>query len=248
MRQPWLWVACCCAVLTACSGSIPTRPSPPPTLSRTRFLAFGDSLTAGEITVPVGVIPDGRGRLLQTPNTRMVLVPAASYPTQLLSLLQGRYSTQASTIVVTNAGRGGESVLEGVTRFPDELASSQAEVALLMEGVNGLNLVGPDTSTEVMRDMVQVAKARGVRVFLAAMLPTIVGRQRSQVPAELVAYNTKLQQMSSEEGVAFVDLYNVLLPEANTVIGVDGLHPTEVGYKRIADVFSAAIQTNLEVK
>ena len=39
-----------------------------------------------------------------------------------------------------------------------------------------------------------------------------------------------------------------LLPEVNTVIGVDGLHPTEVGYKRIADVFFAAIQANLEVK
>jgi len=54
--------------------------------------------------------------------------------------------------------------------------------------------------------------------------------------------------MARDEGAVFVDLYNALLPEASTVIGVDGLHPTEVGYKRIADVFFAAIQANLEVK
>ena len=54
--------------------------------------------------------------------------------------------------------------------------------------------------------------------------------------------------MASDEGVRFVDLYNALLAEVNTVIGVDGLHPTEVGYKRIADIFFAAIQANLEIK
>jgi len=57
-----------------------------------------------------------------------------------------------------------------------------------------------------------------------------------------------LQQMALAEQAVYVDLYNALLAEANTVIGVDGLHPTEVGYKRMADVFFAAIQAHLEVK
>ena len=248
MRKVVMTLAASALLVTACSGSAPTGPSTPPTLSRTRFLAFGDSITAGEITVPVGVILDGPGALLQAPNTRMVLVPAASYPTQILSLLQGRYSTQASAIVVTNGGKAGENVLEGAARFPDTLAASGADVAIVMEGVNGISLAGPDLSTEAIRSMVRTGKTLSARVFVGSMIPTIVGRQRSQVPAELVAYNTKLQQMASEEGVAFVDLYNVLLPEANTVIGVDGLHPTEVGYKRIADVFFSAIQSSLELK
>lgn len=247
MRVPFWWVACCCAVLTACGGSPPTGPSRPATLSRTRFLAFGDSITAGEVTAPVGIIPVGpNASQVNPPSLRLVQVLSAAYPTQLQTMLQARYPSQSPT--VTNAGRGGESVLEGVMRFPDELASSQADVALILEGVNGLNLVGPDTSTEVIREMVRVAKARGARVFLGAMLPTITGRQRSQIPANLVAYDAKLEQMAGEEGAVFVDLYNALLPEVNAVIGVDGLHPTEVGYKRIADVFFAAIQANLEVK
>lgn len=241
MRPPLLWVACCFAVLTACGGSTPTGPSASPTLSRTRFLAFGDSITAGEVTAPVSAGGS-------SPNFKMVVVPTAAYPTQLLSLLQNRYAAQAASIAVTNGGKPGENVLEGAARFPDTLAGSGADVAIVMEGVNGLSLAGPDLSTEAVRSMVRTAKTLSARVFVGSMIPTIVGRQRSAVPAELVAYNTKLQQMSSEEAVAFVDLYNVLLPEANTVIGADGLHPTEVGYKRMADVFFEAIQANLEVR
>ena len=54
--------------------------------------------------------------------------------------------------------------------------------------------------------------------------------------------------MSIEEGATFVDLYNAMLPEAATLIGSDGLHPTEAGYRRIADLFFAAIRAQLEEK
>ena len=50
------------------------------------------------------------------------------------------------------------------------------------------------------------------------------------------------------EGATYVDLYNGLLPQADTLIGVDGLHPTEAGYRRIAELFFAAIKSELEEK
>ena len=117
-----------------------------------------------------------------------------------------------------------------------------------MEGLNGLLQVGPDFSSEFMRDMVRTATAQGVRVFVASMMPTIAGRSRSASSLALVTYNGKLQQMAAEERVVYVDLYNALLPEALSVIGADGLHPTEVGYRRMAEVFFNAIQANLEVR
>lgn len=240
MRTPWLWVACCCAVMAACGGSTPTGPSAGSSLSRTRFLAFGDSLTAGEITAPVA-----SGEAVHGP---MIVVPAASYPAQLLSILQARYPAQAAAFSMSNAGKLGEFVQDGADRFPGTLAASQAEVVLLMEGLNGLLQVGPDFSSEFMRDMVRTATAQGVRVFVASMMPTIAGRSRSASSLALVTYNGKLQQMAAEERVVYVDLYNALLPEALSVIGADGLHPTEVGYRRMAEVFFNAIQANLEVR
>lgn len=233
----------CCALLAACGGgSTPNSPSTTATLSRTRFLAFGDSITAGEVTAPFGA--SGPSSL----STKLVILPTASYPSQLLSMLQARYPEQASALAVINMGVPGETVLEGEVRFPAAMISSRAEAVLLMEGVAGLPVAGPDQSTDVVQRMVQVAKVHGARVFVGSMVPTIEGRQRSASSAALVAYNLKLQQMARDEGAVFVDLYNALLPEVSTVIGVDGLHPTEAGYKRIADVFFAAVQANLEVK
>lgn len=240
MHKP-LAVLAACLLAAACGAQAPTDPTKIPALSVSRFLAFGDSMTAGEVTAPVGAG-------LASSSRPLILVPAASYPSRLLSLMQERYILQSATLSVTNAGRPGETAQDGAARFPDVFTASQAQAVLLMEGVNGLSFVGPDLSTEFLRSMVRVARTGGARVFVGSTLPTIAGRQRSQVPAELVAYNTRLQQMAAEENSVYVDLYTALLPEAATVIGVDGLHPTEAGYKRMADVFFAAIQAHLETK
>jgi lysophospholipase L1-like esterase len=118
---------------------------------------------------------------------------------------------------------------------------------LLMEGANGLPQVGPDISTGIMRIMVQKAKDGGARVFVGSMIPQVAGRPRATTPAsELLAYNTTLQIMSTQESVTYVDLYNAMSADAATLIGSDGLHPTETGYRKIADLFFAAISNELE--
>jgi lysophospholipase L1-like esterase len=165
----------------------------------------------------------------------------------LQSQLRSTYSTQSSTIAVTNSGEPSERILDGAARFPGVFDANRPEVVLLMEGVNGLPLVGPDISTGVMRTMVQQAKMGGARVFVGSMLPQVAGRSRATTPvSELLAYNTTLQIMSMQESIAYVDLYNAMLAEAPALIGSDGLHPTEAGYRRIADLFFAAIKSALE--
>jgi len=240
-----------CAVLAVACGGAPTRPTDSgraARLSRTRFVAFGDSITAGEVTVPIGATGS-----VQAPGvtplaliSKQVVVPAASYPAQLLTMLDTRYASQASAISVANAGFGGESIFRGVQRFEPSLAQNFADAVIIMHGLNNLAVDGVEVPTILMRDMVRIAKERNVSVFVASMVPTIAGRQRSQNAALLEAYNVKLKEMSAEEGVAFVDLYTTLLPDAQNVIGVDGLHPTEAGYRRIAELFFAAIASRLE--
>ena len=39
-----------------------------------------------------------------------------------------------------------------------------------------------------------------------------------------------------------------MLPDVQRYIGVDGLHPNELGYARLADLFFQAIQSALEVR
>jgi lysophospholipase L1-like esterase len=86
-------------------------------------------------------------------------------------------------------------------------------------------------------------------VFVGSMLPQVAGRPRGNTPvSELLAYNNTLQLMAQQEAIGYVDLYAAMLPEAATLIGADGLHPTEAGYSRIAEIFLNIIRTNLETR
>jgi lysophospholipase L1-like esterase len=241
MKRLVLLLALACTS-AACSGNGPAGPTPNPArLSRTRFLAFGDSFTAGEVTNPTSTLPAGIHKL--------ILVPTASYPSVLQSQLRASYVTQSASITVENSGVASERILDGNERFPGVFDANRPEVVLLMEGANGLPQVGPDISTGIMRIMVQKAKSGGARVFVGSMIPQVAGRPRATTPAsESLAYNNTLQIMSTQEGVSYVDVYNPLLPDAATLIGSDGLHPTESGYRKIADLFFAAIRAALETQ
>ena len=203
-----------------------------PRLSRTRFLAFGDSLTSGEVTAP------SRGA---------VVLPSASYPTQLFYLLTDRYRQQAEAISVVNAGLGGEQADQGLARFSSACAEAEPEAVLLLEGVNGIN-DGIDPIIRALTEMVDEAEGSGRRVFIATLVPTIEGRPRSQSVLRIQELNARIARLAAAEGAVLVDLYTAMLPEARTLIGVDGLHPTEAGYQRMAELFFDAIRADLEVR
>lgn len=216
-----------------------------PTLSRTRFLAFGDSTTLGEVTVPslsgAGGDPFSFGKLQ--------IVPAAAYPTQLRTMLTGRYTVQSNDIVVTNAGISGETAMDGSVRFPGVFSSVRPDVVLLLEGVNDINQFGPaflSRTVAYVETMAKEARGRGARVFVASLTPPRPGGHNSVDPIHIIEFNNRLRAMAAGEGAVWVDLHSALSTNLTTYIGVDGLHPTEAGYRRMAEEFFAAIRANLE--
>ena len=211
------------------------------TLTATRFLAFGDSMTHGEVTGATG----GRDIL------PMNVVPAASFPSQLQSRLQSRYQAQAGAIAVTNAGRSGEKVVDraSLARLAELLANSQTQALLLLHGSNdlldfGAGGVGPAGSA--MNQLAREGRQRGARVFIALLPPPIAGRQRSVDDSVVRAFNGELRAIAAGEGAVVVDLYTSLSADVSRFIGPDGHHPTEAGYQRIADTFQDRIAAELE--
>lgn len=207
-------------------------------LASTRFLAFGDSMTAGEVTAPAGagLVP-------------MVVVPAASFPTQLQSLLRSRYSSQAGEIAVANAGRSSELLAGALPRLADLLANTSPQVLLLFHGSEDLLNFGDGGVNPGAISYDRLAaegRRRGARVFIALLPPSIAGRQRSVPDSAIRAFNERLYAIAQGERAVVVDLYAALASDVGRYIGPDGLHPNEAGYRRIADEFLAKVIAEIE--
>jgi lysophospholipase L1-like esterase len=136
-----------------------------------------------------------------------------------------------------------------VARFPGVMASTRPEVVLLLEGYNDLNLFGASgisRGISALDTMAREARNRGARVFMASLTPPRPGGRNSIDPTLIIEFNRRLRTLASGESAVFVDLYNALLPSVTTYIGTDGLHPTEAGYRRMAEEFFVAIRATLE--
>ena len=217
----------------------PAPPPPPPTLKITRILAFGDSLTYGVAQPAVALRAYDAGL-------------SVSYPYKLQELETARYTAQ--TISVTNAGIAGNKALEDRARLTHEVNVNHPEVLLLMEGTNDLGLLAGTSNTAIrtgittivnaMEDMVRDAQYQGVAVFVATLPPQRPGGLRAAGASLVDPYNVALRAMVQKKGATLVDI-NAQLPLA--LIGQDGLHPTEEGYQKMAEIFQAAIAAAYEV-
>jgi len=211
----------------------------PPQLSLSRFVAFGDSLTAGEITV------QGEGGI-RTLTVRDDL----SYPTELRLSLAGRYTAQS--ILVVNSGVKGELTGAGLARIASVL-TGQYQVLLLMEGANDLNNSNASTRDRALgniRAMVRLAKGRGLRVDLGTLPPQnplACCPRRGNGDVLLPSYNDGIRAIAAAEGVRLVDVFAAFNGDVTTLIGPDGLHPTAAGYATIAGAFFKEIKATLEV-
>lgn len=210
--------------------------APPPRLRLTRILAFGDSITSGEVVKPG----------TEDAETMRAMDP---YPAVLQRLMDARYPGQSITI--TNAGKGGELAVEALPRFNGALRLANAEAVIILEGINDLYKGSlPDNLENALRGvgtLAAEARNRGVRVYIAALTPTRPGRR--YVPIGIVqAANARLRDGARGEGAQFIDLFTPLLADLNNNIGSDGLHPTELGYRRIAEAVFDALRSDLEIR
>ena len=218
-------------------------PAPPiPKLQVTKFLAFGDSLTAGENGI----------------NGVLFIDYGYEYPTILQSLLNARYTTQTSAVI--NRGAPGESAYEGSLRLPRELDASRPDALLLLEGVNdfyGLAVLsrdGPPVIADVRRYLlwdIQQAKQRNIKVFLSTLTPQIFGRSRAwMVNGDLnllIPMNDAIRSLARDEGVFLVDAFRDLSANPSLYLSDDGLHLSREGRDGLARSFLSAIQQQLEV-
>ena len=171
-----------------------------------------------------------------------------SYPFKLKALVDARYTGQ--TISVYNGGKSGSSAREDIKRFSQALSEAgKPDLVLLMEGANDFNSpleAGEGVNSRVravvdaLEEMVKDASYRGIQVMVATLPPQRLPKGGG---AEFVArFNNEVRTMAASKGAQLVDIGS--LP--SSMIGQDGLHPTEAGYARIAELWFEAIKARFE--
>jgi lysophospholipase L1-like esterase len=209
-----------------------------PELSSIRFVAFGDSITQGTTS------PD---------PTTLLLSLTESYPYKLQALLSARYIDQ--TITVLNRGKAGEfAYRSGMTRLPGVLDADKPQVLLLLHGANDLLAAGStgmfnaaiDRIITALESMIKTARARNVRIMLATFPPQNPAGSRGKGAEAVPTLNAEIAALAAEEGIVLVDLYAGLGGTPTGSVGIDGLHPTDTGYTKIANLWFEAIRKTYE--
>jgi lysophospholipase L1-like esterase len=212
----------------ACSFSVIVEAIPQ--IAKTKFLAFGDSITQG-VTSPAPAL------------SLLIYNPVDAYPLKLQQLLSARYQDQ--TIVMTNAGKAGEKIDAGRARLSGVLDANDPQVLLLLHGANDLNIGRGDAISTIihgLEDMIGKADRRGITVFLATFPPQNPAGKNGNGANYVPELNRKIRALAADEGAYLVDLYAGFGGTWVGYIGQDGLHPTSQGYDRMAEIWRDKIQ------
>lgn len=199
----------------------------PPKISKTKFLAFGDSITYGRCGPAPAECPP--------------------YTVRLEELLRARYTTR--NFLVVTRGQPGETTRDGEDRLPNELAAYTPEVLLLMEGTNDLTgNVSPSKTIGSLDQMIFDARASGVSaIFLASVPPIAPGGPNNSVIPFVVPLNAQIRDLAARRSVQFVDVYAALNADVPRYYVGNDLHPTGEGLRLIGETFYASIRATLDI-
>ena len=199
-----------------------------PKISKTKFLAFGDSITFG--------------RCGPAPNT------CPPYTVRLGELLRGRYTSQNFQIITS--GEPGEKTSEGGARLPREVSDLNPEVVLIMEGTNDVvaepfNLSQSEDNLEYM---IEESRNRGASVIFIATIPPIPpgGPNNSHIP-RVLQLNDEIRDLAARKGAHLVDVFAALNADLNRYYSGNDLHPTGEGLRVIGETFYTKIRATLDV-
>ncbi|WP_369039133.1 SGNH/GDSL hydrolase family protein [Stenotrophomonas maltophilia] len=154
-----------------------------------------------------------------------------------------------------NRGIGGQTTAEMLVRFPQDVLALKPQVVVILAGTNDIaGNTGPSTQAMIednLHAMVDLARARGIGVVLASVLPVSeYPWMPGTAPAPKVrALNTALKRYADAQQLVYLDYYT---PMANSAGGLDaplatdGVHPTATGYALMAPLAEAAVKRALE--
>jgi lysophospholipase L1-like esterase len=164
-----------------------------------------------------------------------------------------------------NRGIGGQTTPQMLIRFRPDVIALGPKVVVILAGTNDIaGNTGPTTLSAIednLASMAELARAHGIRVVLASLLPVSDyehdkdGKPRLQTqrrpPAQIVELNRWIKQYAAANGHIYLDYYTAMADEKGMLkdeLSDDGLHPNAKGYQVMAPLAEEAIKKALKKK
>lgn len=150
-----------------------------------------------------------------------------------------------------NRGISGQTTPQMLIRFRPDVIALQPKVVVILAGTNDIaGNTGPST-LEAIRDnltsMSELAKANGIRVVLASLLPVcdyIRPQTARRPPEKIVALNEWMKDYAEKNKLIYLDYYSAMLDDKKMLrqeLTYDGLHPNDAGYEVMAPLAEKAV-------
>jgi lysophospholipase L1-like esterase len=154
-----------------------------------------------------------------------------------------------------NRGIARQASPQMLVRFRQDVIALKPAVVVIQAGTNDVaGITGPGTRgtlSDNLMSMTELAKAHGIRVVLASILPICdcYSRQtavRSQV--RIADFNEWIRTYAAANDVVYLDYYTALAEGRNfkAVLTDDGFLPNDAGYRVMAPLAERAIADALQ--
>lgn len=148
-------------------------------------------------------------------------------------------------------GRGisGQTSHQFLLRFRRDVVDLNPEIVVINYGTNDIALNGGPYDEDItfgnVLNMVDIARANGIKVVLASCLPAEGFRWRPEVTDamdKIRSLNKRVKAYADEQGIPYADYFTALLNEDGTALDsryagdMPAVHPNEAGYAIMEEV------------
>jgi lysophospholipase L1-like esterase len=149
-----------------------------------------------------------------------------------------------------NRGISGQTTAQMLVRFRQDVINLHPATVVILAGTNdiagNIGQATPEMIEDNFRSMTELARANGIRVILASVLPAAdFPWKKGMEPApKIAALNKWLAAYCVEQHLTYLDYYTPMADAAGGMkpgISLDGVHPNAAGYAIMEPLAQAAL-------
>jgi lysophospholipase L1-like esterase len=157
-----------------------------------------------------------------------------------------------------NRGIGGQTTPQMLVRFRQDVIELHPKVVVILAGTNDIaGNTGPMRPEDIEANcasLAELSRAHGIKVIYSSILPVHNYTPRAQdffaqrTPEKILELSGWLKNYCAGAGCLYLDYFRALVDDKGLMkkeLADDGLHPNAAGYKIMAPLAEAAIETAL---